>query len=300
MRRLVERVQRLQRLAAFEAAVRLGSFTAAASELGMTQPAVTRQIRALEQSLDLELFVRSANRSSVTPAGQRLADAIVAGFGGIEAALDELGADDTVFVLASPPGFAQQMIVPFLEAIQEALGGRDIRLWLYDRDSDLDAGGYHVAVRVGSEGWPGCDEEPLFDEVVQPVATPALAAQLGLDAGSEPIDVLDAPLIHMENQGRAWMSWEDWLAHFDLALTPGRPRVLLNTYPLVLQQALAGRGVALGWHGIVDSFVDDGLLVPVGPAVPSASRYSAAWRRGRRVGATDTMVRWLRDRVTSD
>ena len=204
-----------------------------------------------------------------------------------------MSADANIFVIASPPGFAQQLIVPFLDPVQDALGGVDIRLWLYDRERDLSAGGYDVAVRVGPAGWPGYNEQKLFDEVVTPVATPGLADELGLTADSDPQEVLDAPLVHMESAGRAWMSWARWLDEFGLSLTPGRRRVLHTTYPLVLQQALAGRGVALGWQGIVDSFVDDGLLVPVGPAVASNAHYAIAWPSTGRSPAVPALVEWL-------
>lgn len=277
MRPIVTRVDKLQRLAVFDAAARTGSFTAAAAELSTSQPAVTRQIRELERALDMTLFHRSANRSTLTEAGRALAEAVDGGFAGIERRLAELQNPDPTFVLASPPGFAQQLIVPVLDGLHDALPDVDIRLWLYDRDAELDTGSYDVAIRVGHVGWTGFDDVELFGERVIPVATKALAAELGLDAASTPEAVLAAPLLHMEADGRPWMSWAMWLDAFGLALAPGRRRLIHNSYPMVIQRALAGGGVALGWRNVIDQLLDDGLLVAVGPEVASDRSYRLTW-----------------------
>ncbi len=145
MRPAVERVGRLHRLAVFEAAARLGSFTRAAGELGMTQPAVTRQIRALERSLGCELFVRSANRSELTEAGRRLREHVAAGFDAIEAGLRELDDHAGTFVLAAHPGVVQMWLMQRLDQLQQALGDVDLRLWLFERDAELVDGSFDAA-----------------------------------------------------------------------------------------------------------------------------------------------------------
>jgi DNA-binding transcriptional LysR family regulator len=66
-----------------------------------------------------------------------------------------------------------------------------------------------------------------------------------------------------------------------------------NTYPAVVQQALAGRGVALGWRGVIDQYVDDGLLVTVGPEVCTDCSYYLAWPTGRRTPAVDAVISWM-------
>jgi DNA-binding transcriptional LysR family regulator len=297
MRPIVERTARLQRLAAFDAAARLGSFTAAAAELGSTQPAVTRQIRALERSWGLELFERTANRSHLTEAGRQVATAVDAGFMTIEQTLTSVAEQASTFVLASPPGFAQQVMVPVLDELHAALESEqdyeyDIRLWLYDRDADLDHGDADAMIRIGTGRWNGLDSVRLFDESVVPVATRTFADNHGLHLDSTAADVLAAPLLHMDATDRPWMSWADWLGRFDLALTTRR-RVVYNAYPAVVQQALAGRGVALGWRGVIDQYLADGLLVPVGPSVSTDRSYCLAWPEGRRTPAVDAVIRWM-------
>lgn len=273
---------------------RLGGFSAAGRELGIAQPAVTRQIRALERSIGVDLFHRTANRSELTDAGRQLLGALDTAFGAIERRLDILARADDIFVLASPPGFAQEILVPHLDGLQRALGERDLRLWLYDREGDLAAGHFDAAIRIGNGQWDGLDADKLFDEHVVPVASKALADAWQLDATSTAPEVLAAPLLHMDATDRPWMSWTDWLAHFDLALTPSRRRVIFNNYPTVVQQAVAGRGIALGWVGLVEHYIDDGLLVVVGPMVQSDRAYYVTWPADS-TGPVAGLAAWLGD-----
>lgn len=297
MRPLVRAVDRLQRLATFEAAARLGSFSAAGRELGLAQPAVTRQIQALERALDVSLFERHANRSTLTDAGHVLADSLDASFGALEHTLDEISRIDDTFVLAMPPGFAQQLIVPRLDELQRALGDRDLRLWLYDREADLRTSSFDAAIRVGTGNWPGHESQHLLPEVVMPVATPAFAEEWNLSPGSSAKDVLEAPLLHMDADDRPWLSWSDWLATFGLALTPGRRRVVFNNYPSVLQHVFSGKGVALAWSGLTDRLITDGVLTVVGPAIASDRAYYVTWKDGRGTTAVDSVSTWLAELV---
>ncbi len=297
LRQIVRQVDRLQRLAVFEAAGRLGSFTAAGTELGMTQPAVTRHIRSLEHSIGVELFRRASNRSELTHAGRRLLEGIESGFSSIEHVIDEITDTPTVFVLAMPPGFSQQVIVPHLDSLQDALTGSDLRLWLFDRESELTGGTYDAAVRVGTGTWRGSDSRELFPEHVAPVATPQLATEWGLSPTSTPDEVLAAPLLHMDSADRPWMSWTEWFAALGLRVPSPAGRLTFNNYPSVLQQAVAGRGVALGWLGLVDDLLTDGILTVVGPEVASDRSYFLTWPKNRSTPALESLVNWLDDAI---
>lgn len=293
MRRLIEHVDRLQRLAVFEAAGRLGGFTAAARELGMTQPAVTRQIRSLERTLGAELFARTANRSELTELGRRLHAHVSAGFDVIETGIAELTEHEGTFVLAAHPGVAQQWLVPRLDGLHDALGDLDVRLWLFDRDAEIADGGFDAAIRVGTGHFPGQSSHLLFGEVVVPVASPSFAAEHGLDATSSAHDVYRAPFVHMDDGDRPWMTWADWLAHFDITLRRQPGRVLFHNYPMVLQQALAGRGIALGWRQLIDELIDGDALTIVGPEVSSKRSYYLTWPSGRPSAAVRSLIEWL-------
>jgi LysR family transcriptional regulator, glycine cleavage system transcriptional activator len=293
MRELIRRVGRVQRLAVFEAAGRLGSFTAAAAELGMTQPAVTRQIRSLEAAIHAELFRRTSNRSELTDAGRALHLRVSQGFASIEGALADLGHRAEVFVLACNPGLAQQWLMPRLEELQAVLGGKELRLWLFDQDAELERGVFDAAVQVGDGSFPNVESRLLFNESVFPVASPGFAKELGLRRTSRPKALLDAPLLHMDDGDRPWMSWSTWFTHHHLSLPRKPGRILFNNYPMVLQQALAGRGVALGWRYLVDDLINDGVLTQVGPEVTSNQGYFLTWPRGAQSATIRALMEWL-------
>lgn len=293
MRALIRRVDRLQRLAVFESAARLGSFTAAGHELGMSQPAVTRQIRALERRLGMSLFVRTSNRSELSDAGRRLRDHVGAGFDVIEAGLTELSDHAGTFVLAAHPGIAQAWLVPRLDEINGLLGDHDLRLWLFDRDAELDGGSFDAAIRVGDGTFPGQDARLLFPEVVVPVAAPSIAREYQLTSDSTATDVYAAPFVHMDDGDHPWMTWAGWLAAFGLTLERRPGRVLFHNYPMVLQRALLGHGVALGWRPLVDEYVEGGALAIVGPEVRSDRGYYVTWPAGDPSDAVASLITWL-------
>lgn len=293
MRQVIARVDRLQRLAVFEAAARLGSFSAAAQELHMTQPAVTRQIRALERSLGVELFVRSANRSTLTDVGHRLHTHVTAGLDAIELGLAELDDHADTFVLATHPGVAQQWLLPRLDGLTRALDGLDVRLWMFDRDDEIADGRFDAAIRVGTGDFGPLRCHRLFTETVVPVAAPGFAETWGLDADSSAHDVNRAPFVTMDDGDHPWMTWSDWLGHFGIALRRLPGRVLLHNYPMVLQQALAGHGVALGWRPLIDELLAGGSLVVVGPEISSHRGYYLTWPAGPTSTALTALVGWL-------
>lgn len=300
MRPVVRRVDRLQRLAVFEAAARTGSFSAAAADLGMTQPAVTRQIRQLERSLGVDLFVRSANRSSLTDAGYRLHQHVNAGFDVIESGLGELDEHGGQFVLAAHPGIAQQCLVPHLDDVMAALGDLELRLWLFDRDADLHGSDFDAAIRVGTGDFSGQSSHRLFAERVVPVASPTLAEAWSLGPGSSADDVYRAPFVHMDDGASPWMTWSEWLAEFGITLRRSSGRVLFHNYPMVLQQALAGRGVALGWRHLIDDLIEGGALTIVGPEVTSRRAYFLTWPQGPPSPAVVALRDYLDRRFVGD
>ncbi len=298
MNPLVSSVDRLQRLAVFEAAARLGSFTAAATELGMTQPAVTRQIRALEVAIGQTVFDRRPNRVVLNRAGSSLLDAVQSGFTVISAGLAQLRPTASTFVLAANPGIAQRWLVPHLESLQRVVGRDDFHLWLFDRDSELARGGFDMAIHLGVGPWSGLGVEHLFPEVTVPVASPDYAASTGLDAESTAADLIDVDLLHMDSRDRSWTNWTEWFRSNGVVDRAAPPRVVYNNYALVVQDALAGRGVALGWRHLVDDLIVQGLLVEVGPhRTRPESNYNLLWAPTTSPDLVESVRAWLVDLI---
>ncbi|MEP7203916.1 MAG: LysR substrate-binding domain-containing protein [Ilumatobacteraceae bacterium] len=185
------------------------------------------------------------------------------------------------------------LIVPRLDLLKTALGDLDLLLWLFDGDAELDHGTFDAAIRVGSGEFAGLDRQLLFPEVVVPIAAPGLAEEYGLSATSTAADVYTAPFVHMDDGIRPWMTWAGWLANFDITLRRSPGRVLFNNYPMVLQRAILGYGVALGWRPLIDEYVERGALVVVGPEVRSASGYYVTWPSGKPSPAVTALIDWL-------
>lgn len=300
MRKVLARVDRLQRLAVFESAGRLGSFTAAAHELGMTQPAVTRQIRALETSLGHDLFVRSSNRSRLSDAGIELHHAVSAGLDAVERGIEQIDHEMETFELATGPTMAQFVLMPMLERLQQAVGSVDIRLTVFDGRKTFDPGRYDAVTQLRPAALPDMQSEFLFPEAVVPVASPALADAAGLCLESPPADLARVPLIHEVQGFREWMSWDGWFEGHGVEPPDREQRVLLNNHPLVIQQAVAGEGVALGWRYLVDDLVKSGLLVHVGTETPTGQAFYLTWPADGSSGRCGRLAKLISESVGFD
>ncbi len=281
MRPLVRRVPQLQRLAIFEAVATSGGFTAAARDLEISQPAVSRHMTALSRELGVTLFKRSGRTFVLTAHGRILADALATAFSTVEQALDQLVETREPFVFAVQPAMATSWVVPLLEQL-EAAAETDIRLRIFDRASELDASDWDVAIVPGRAERPNWKVTLLFPEVVRPLASPALAAELGLDSESECTDLVGARLLHIDDVERPSMTWQQWFSEAGADIALPVPRVFYPTYPTVVQEALAGNGIVLGWQYLLSDLVDRGLLVPVGPSVERTdSGHHLCWTETR-------------------
>ncbi|MBT8208485.1 MAG: LysR family transcriptional regulator [Acidimicrobiia bacterium] len=291
---LLHRVPRLQMLAVFESAARLGSFTEAASEIGMTQSGVSRHISNLERTTSLELFHRSPNKVRLTAAGDAFLVAIQDGLGTIEQAVADLRRQGPTFLLAANPGFAQHWLVPRFDGLQALLGDADLRLRLFDRDSELEGEVYDAAIHLTSIVGAPPGSRVLFPEVVIPVAAPGFAEANGLDDSAEPATLLGVTRLHLDGRDRRWMEWKDWFAAHSVSWSPTAAKVSYNNYPSVLNDTIAGHGVALAWRGLVDSLITSGALVVVGPeAQRSDTAYQLIPGPNASQDRVDRLANWL-------
>src|SRR5688500_340505 len=147
----------------FEAAARYQNFTQAAAELGMTQAAVSYQIRLLEERLGLPLFARIKGRVSLTEAGRRAAPLVAAGFDKLEEVFGALVADDQALLsISTATTFATVWLAPRLGSFQVRHPDLAVRLSTDNRLVDFSSGEYHAAIRMGRGLWPGLKCHFLF------------------------------------------------------------------------------------------------------------------------------------------
>ena len=285
----------LSALRIFEAAARLGSFTRAADELGVSQAAVSWQVKALEQRLGQALFRRLPREVALTSAGERLARACTEAMGLLRTALADLtDAGQGVLVISTLQSLASQWLAPRLGAFQLAHPQIAVRLETDGRLVDLTRENVDVALRSGRGEWPGLAADFLFSAGQAPLCTPELKARLSLET---PEDLLDAPRIGHEPD------WAGWFAAMGVAGAPtgGAPRLVADLQTVEVGAALAGHGVALGAPALFAAEIAAGRLTQIAAAPPDSSGYWMVYPKDRRRSPKIAAFReWLLARVAED
>lgn len=260
----------------FEAVARHLSFTVAANELCLTQSAVSRQIASLEQQTGIRLFRRLHRAIELTLAGQQLLEAVSRGLDQFQGCLTVLGSAAKVpkITVSATVAFAWFWLMPRLNQFSADHPGVDIRVLATDTPVFPGQGDVDVAILFGSGQWEGITSRLLFRERVCPVCSPSfLDEHPGL---IRPEDLVFQTLLHLDIDRSAPdpVDWQRWLASQGVTGQPVLPGLRFNSYPMVLQAAEAGRGVALGWSYIVDPIVASGRLVhPVVGAMETRNGY---------------------------
>jgi len=190
----------------FEAAARHENFTRAAAELGMTQAAVSYQIRLLEERVGQVLFTRDRKRVKLSEAGRRLAPHLSTAFDTIASAFAELATEtEDVLGITTTHSFAANWLAPRLGSFQFERPELAVRLRTENQIVDLARDEVDVGIRTGRGGWPGLRQHFLFNFHSTPMCSPDFLRRYPL---SEPADVLGVPRI---GAGDSW--WGRWLEH---------------------------------------------------------------------------------------
>lgn len=245
-------------MAAFDAAARTGSFTAAARELSLTQGAISRQVSALENQLDVVLFKRIGNNVQLTNAGEIYAREINAALQAIRTASLNAMTDPKVGTLnlAILPTFGTRWLMPrFPSFLRE---NPDITVNFVSRLSpfDFQSEDLHAAIHYGSPDWPGTDSSFLMSEKSVPVCAPGIFNQSPLE---NPKGLEQLPLLHLSTRPNAW---KDWFQSNGLE-PPKSQGMLFEQISIIAQAAVAGLGVALLPKFLIQSELDRGELVVI-------------------------------------
>ena len=259
-----DRLPSLDPLKGFDAAARHLSFTQAAAELYLTQSAISRQIQTLEDQLGVKLFRREVRRLALTAEGEMLHGAVaamLARLADVCAGLKAARRRPRVTISATV-GFAALWLVPRLAAFQEREPDVDVRLCADNRLVDLEREDVDLAVRyIAPEPSPP-NAALLFDEVVFPVASPALVAKLPATLRAE--DMAKLTLLAFDNSvNMPWLSWEPWLRELGLAHAKPKAVMQFNHYDQMIRAAEDGRGIALGRGPLVAENIAAGRLQPL-------------------------------------
>jgi LysR family glycine cleavage system transcriptional activator len=257
---MVARLPSLNGLRAFEAAARHMSFTTAASELNVTQTAISHQIRRLEQELGVRLFVRQNRSLELTAEAKEYLPGIRAAFNDLRLATDRLKRKDNgrVLTVSTLASFAAKWLLPRLSSFQQAHPDIDVRITssisLVDfRSQDVDA-----AIRYGRGHWPGLRADWLTADELFPVCSPALLK--GDNPLRCPEDLAHHTLLH--TTGGYDDDWRLWLTAAGLPSDISKqPGLSFDMILMTVQAAIDGLGVALGRTTYVEGDIAKGRLV---------------------------------------
>jgi putative choline sulfate-utilization transcription factor len=252
----------------FEAVGRLGSLTRAAEELGLSQPAVSYQIRRVEDQLGVSLLRRMHRGSVLSEPGARLHRAVASGLEALDQAAQEISrrSRTPAIRIFTDYGFAAFWLMPRVAEFRRLHPQVEVHVIAsQDLGENLEDSA-DAAVLFGERQDFPPDARLLMPERVMPVCSPGFLARYGPfpDAAS----LARVPLLHLDTVGRPrWFTWTSWLATQGVVREQTEGDLGLNTYGFVIQAALTEQGVALGWIGLVDAHLESGMLVPVGPEV---------------------------------
>ncbi|MGO1118817.1 LysR family transcriptional regulator [Rhodovibrionaceae bacterium A322] len=265
-RRLLPSMSALQ---AFDAAARTGSFSAAARELNLTQGAVSRQIRTLEEQLAVALFTREKQAVTLTQEGRSYARSVNTALQNLRSAALHIMTDPKsgVLNLGILPTFGMRWLVPRIPLFLETHPGITLNFVTHVRPFDFSRENLDAAIHFGDPDWPDADCVFLMKETALPLCAPSFLADRQI---SSPEDLLNMPLLHIATRPLAWAGW--FAAQ---GLTPGEDAGMqFEQYTLVSQAAVAGLGVALLPEFLVRSELERGdLICPLDRPIESEQAY---------------------------
>lgn len=260
-------------LSAFEAVSRTGSVTAAAKELDLTQSAVSRQIKTLEEQLGVELFIRERQTVRLTLAGDGYAREIREALRRISSASLNLRANPHggTLNLAILPTFGTRWLAPRLGRFLAANPGVTINLVTRLSSFDFRLDSIDAAIHFGHPLWPGAELTFLMSEKTVPACSPNFRDRYGI---SQPSDLVDVPLLHLTTRPDAW---EQWFA--DNEVPPQTVHgMLFDQFATAAQAAIAGLGVALLPTFLIEDELKRGdLVASVNREMESKERYYLAF-----------------------
>ncbi|MEM0987438.1 MAG: LysR substrate-binding domain-containing protein [Pseudomonadota bacterium] len=279
-------------LTAFWAAATHERLVDAAERLGVTESAISHQIKQLEAGLHVQLFDRSSGRLRLTAVGQSYLGRIEPALREIQAATDALqpaGGRQAVR-LTLPPSLAATWLIPRLGQFEAAAPDVEVQLLLTTRIADLRRDQVDLAIRYGRGAWDGIDSTLLFHDLATPVAAPGLVSE-GVTFDQLPTGV--RIIVNNAIPGE----WEEWARARGLSPPAPETVVVLDSIDQALQLALAGHGLAMGRSPyIADRLASGELVTPFGQAGPTGAAYFLCQPANETpVAAARRLSHWLKD-----
>jgi DNA-binding transcriptional LysR family regulator len=284
-------------LRGFDAAARHLSFTRAAEELHLTQSAMSRQVKSLEDALGVPLFERRHRALLLTDAGQAFHRTVAGVLDTLREATAKLApAADRTLAVATTISFASLWLVPRLGEFHRAHPDVDVRVSAKNDIVDLARDRIDLAIRYCPREKAGAGAARLFGERILPVASPRLVTK----PLARPEEIARLPLLHYEDPAYdfPWMAWRTWFETFGVEMPAGVRGLRFSNYEQIVQAAIAGEGVALGRLPLVERWLRGGQLVaPLSRKFSTATSTRAFWivasDRARRRPEAAAFIDWV-------
>lgn len=261
MQSLASKLPPLKSLVAFEAVARHLSLTRAGEELRISREAVSRHIRVLEEHLGVKLFDRLHRAVALTPAGVKIQRVVRESLENIAYVAGAVSRPALPFkiTVASTIAISSFWLTPRLARFREQQANIEIHVAISDQPRDMNADEIDVGLRYGDGKWSGLESIHLFDINSFPVCSP------GYLENSPPLnesaDLLQHTLINLDGSTHSTEDWSWWLNEQNIRVPAAFRMHGLDSYDNVMQLALQGEGVALGFSGLVTELLADGRLV---------------------------------------
>jgi DNA-binding transcriptional LysR family regulator len=285
----------------FEAVARLSSFTLAAQELGVSQAAVSKQVKYLEEHLGTRLFHRLHRAIKLTNEGYLLYSVVAESMQRMANVFDKIsqGIPEQELVLACTAAFSQLRILPRLAALRLLQPSLHLRLVTHILNPDVSRQDVDIAIRFGDGKWDDGTAIFLFDEEVFPVCSPSW---LGIHAAPMCVDdFLHIDLIDSDTTLEGWMTWNSWFKELGESRHKMSYSLRCSSYNDTVQAAIKGYGIALGWNRLLGPLLLSGDLVRVSPfVVKPKDAYYLIVPNGREITPlVQSLVDWLREESVS-
>ena len=293
MSRFSRHLPALDTLIAFEAVVRTGSFTRAASELYLTQSAVSKQIKLLEEQLGAVLFERRARGIALTSAGESLNTIVEPMLESLLANVLRLKAGHSsrnVSVICTH-AVAQYWLFPRLLRFNEQHPELTVNIHASNEISESDIAHYDFGILYGHGHWSSLKADKLFDETIYPIASVkrALPTVNSLEA------LQTLPLIQLDASAWNCLDWQDWFSHQGLRYRAPAEAVTFNQVNLVFEAVVQGMGVGLGWEFMARERIEQGSIRQVSAFVVHTGQadYLVHDKQAPRSPAAQVFADWL-------
>ncbi|MGY2288772.1 LysR family transcriptional regulator [Pseudomonas sp. SDO528_S397] len=294
---MARRLPPLYALRAFELAARFGSFTQAADHLFITQSAVSRHVKTLEEHFGYPLFDRKGPKIFLTQAGRSLAQELKIGFRLIEHACTTTSRKEKSLRVKAPSTLTMRWLLHALDEFNTLELEEQVQLsseWMDVDFVNFDVEPFDCAVLLG-DGRFSSDLESikLFDEWLIPVCAPGLLEQYGQSSGG----VFSAELIHPSRDRRDWQRWLERVGL--IAAVSWQKGKIFDTLELGISAAIQGRGVSIGDLALVgEELVKGSLVLPSNKAISTGDSYYLVWpARSDRNPTLESLKRYLLENV---